>query len=139
MTAKCHNCKVDSDQHKEHGCNCFELDVPNYQSAWTELAGYIQEARIDDQPLKPEELIRYMRELTQRHRKPLSMRLEITPAVIAEGIVAHARQHPEHGYNCVCMDRLIRMWRKVIQDAKPSNANARQSFRYVLVTGERDW
>lgn len=136
---KCHNCKVILAEHAEKGCESFEMDAPNYQASWGELAGWLKEAESDGGEVNAHELLLYMRELTRRHRKAVSLKLHITPAVIGEGVEAHFKEFPDCSYNCIHMDKFVAMWKGTIQRAKPNTELGCRAFRYVLVTGERDW
>lgn len=48
----------------------------NWGKAWTELTGYVIQARDDGEPLDPEVLLAYMQELKTRALEPISQWLQ---------------------------------------------------------------
>jgi hypothetical protein len=78
MDLRCPRCGFyrDTPNH-ELGCKPDDpvatLTAPraDYQSAWTELTGYVQQARDDGDQIDPDDLLRFMAELKHRALAPI--------------------------------------------------------------------
>ena len=138
---KCHNCDIASHLHGEHGCDNFQLDVVDKSKLFREVVAWLNESAAEGETVDPNVLLAYIKTMseTREFRKALNLKIQVTPHVIGEAVQAHFDAFPDHGYNCVHMDHLIGKWKNAVQMGKPRGETALRAFRYVLVTGERDY
>ena len=53
-------------------------------------------------------------------------------AEIFSDIVEHGREHPDHGYNCACLDQYLRELKRAVHTVAGDDVDARARLRYAL-------